>query len=889
MKFYSYILPIFLLLVSSLKVEAQFKRADRLYANNQFVKALKKYKSAAHRSDTKALAQAKLGHCYLALNDYANAELAYRKALETDPNQSSETIYNYGQVLKVMGKYPEALQQFESFLKNNPTDTKTKNAIKSCREIKLYLSKATEYEVKNVSQINTQRSEFSPFFINDQLVFVGEKQHDPSEYEVTESNGQPFMNVYVSGIKGSQAQRSKRFSKTINSNAHDGPITVSSDGNTLYFTRTKNEVKRPYINTAKIYWAKGKNRTWNEISPFAYNSDTYSVAHPSLSNDNKTLFFCSDMPGGYGGKDIWMCSRNGEAWSKPINLGPDINTSGNEMFPYIRKDGWLYFSSDGLPGFGGLDIYSARLNNGQWVLYRNEGLNLNTSFDDFAPCFINDSTGYFSSNRLGGKGKDDIYYFEYTNKNISVNGTIYLTDNTNQPAQNLKLYLADNNGKRLDSTKTNDKGFFEFKNLDADKTYLAIVDENDPRFEGKARYYLANDYNVIARLTNKREKDKFVFKNLPVDKNALPDLEVDDQLTLAGNLLYGENPSMPLANTRLKLMSTTGDVVEETTSNAFGAFAFRSLPTDQNYIITVEESEIKLPPKTKITLTNKSGKTLKTFYTGDGKFKFELLKTEKELLSELNVEDNDLIMELFGYAYDQNKKPISNAQLIVYETANKTANQVIKTADNGKFNFKNLKADKSYMFAAEDEDPAFKGVTRIYLADSKGRIYKTIVRDGKGRFEFKLLETDKYAMGEFVVDDPWLAVLEMKNKKEKEQLTIIENIYYASGDFKFDADGQRILDKVINVLNGNQKLLIELSSHTDSRSSDDFNKKLSQKRAQFAVDYIVSKGIDKKRLKAIGYGETKLLNRCANGIDCGDEEHKINRRSEFKITEWSAL
>ena len=118
---------------------------------------------------------------------------------------------------------------------------------------------------------------------------------------------------------------------------------------------------------------------------------------------------------------------------------------------------------------------------------------------------------------------------------------------------------------------------------------------------------------------------------------------------------------------------------------------------------------------------------------------------------------------------------------------------------------------------------------------------------------------------------------------------IFENIYYELGDYKFDASGQKVLDKVITVLQSNPKLMIELSSHTDSRASDEFNLALSKKRAQFAVDYIISKGIDKKRLKAIGYGETKLLNKCANNIDCTEEEHKLNRRSEFKITESPSL
>ncbi|MGZ4091041.1 MAG: OmpA family protein, partial [Bacteroidia bacterium] len=243
----------------------------------------------------------------------------------------------------------------------------------------------------------------------------------------------------------------------------------------------------------------------------------------------------------------------------------------------------------------------------------------------------------------------------------------------------------------------------------------------------------------------------------------------------------------------------------------------------------------------------------------------------------------NLVMDIYGYMYDQNKKPISNAKIKIKEDGSVFEPQVVSTSDKGKFNFKNLKGDKGYLFEADETDPSMKGVTRIYIADSRGMIYKVLDRNGSGKFVFKMLDADKAAMGEFVVDDPWLQVLEMKNKAK--ELTIIENIYYASGDYKLDEAGIQIMNKVIGILNSNPKLMIELSSHTDSKSSDEFNLTLSKKRAQFAVDYMTAKGINKKRLKAVGYGETRLLNKCVNGVECTDEEHKINRRTEFKISE----
>jgi outer membrane protein OmpA-like peptidoglycan-associated protein len=508
--------------------------------------------------------------------------------------------------------------------------------------------------------------------------------------------------------------------------------------------------------------------------------------------------------------------------------------------------------------------------------------------DDFGITFLNDTTGYFSSDRTGGKGKDDIYWYSFTNRSMIISGTVLLTENPLDGASKVKVVLLDDKGLSIDSTKTNSDGYFEFKNLDAEKKYMAVIDETDPKFVGKARYYLADKNGVIQRVTNKVGGDKFVFKNLPIDPNGLPDMYTDDNLTLAGNLLYGENPSKAIKNTRLKIINDYGDVIEETTTNEFGAFAFRNIPSDQNYMISIEESDISLPPNTKVTLTNKGGKELKTFYTGKDKFNFKILSSEKNLLQEMDADDANLVMDVYGYMYDQNKKPIANAKLKIKEDITNGEVKEVSSSEKGKFNFRNLKGDKNYLFEVDETDPNFKSVTRIYIADSKGRIYKVLDKNSNGKFNFKLLDADKVAMGEFVVDDPWLAVLEMKNK-EKAELTIVENIYYAFGDFKFDDAGQKVMDKIITVLNSNPKLIIEVSSHTDSRSSDQFNLALSKKRAQFVVDYMTAKGINKLRLKAIGYGETKLLNKCANDVECTDDEHKINRRTEFKISEQANL
>lgn len=873
-------------------LNAQKSKADKLYDKAQYYRAIPKYEKAIKTSDKDEKKEnlVKLADCYRVLNEYKKSEMYYREAIALG-KVNPEVYYNYGNVLKSNNNYQEALTNYFVYLEAKPDDKKAEYAIKSCKEIKYWQSKPQEYHVSALETINTARSEFCPVLLSDKLVYVGEKQTDIVEYTTSDLNGEPYLNVFYAELKNNTAGKSKQLSKKINTSFHDGPVTFSQDGKTMILTRVNyivNKRRKDFVNRAKLYISTSNGKGWSKPEPFQYNSDDYSCGHASLSADGNTLFFASDMPGGFGGKDIWMSKRNSNGWDKPVNLGVDVNTSGDEMFPYIRKDNLLFFSSNGLPGFGGLDIMSAKNVDGRWLLNRNEGLLLNSAADDFGIVFLNDSTGYFSSNREGGKGKDDIYSFTYTNKYITVDGTVLLTENVNDPAKGVKVYLLDNNGKKLDSTLTNEKGYFAFKNLDAEKSYMAEIESDETTLKNKSRYYLADKNNTIARIThNQGSGQKFVFRNLPVDVNGMPDLYNDDDLSLAGNLLYGENPSKPIANKKVLIRNEYGDIVESTTTNEFGAFAFRNLPVDQNYYLTIDDDS-DIPLNSKITLTNKSGKEIKVIRAdANGKFKFTLLNVDKSTMEDLSVEDADLVMALNGYLYDQNKKAIPNAKVTIFDK-----NQVIEniiTDEKGKFSFRNLSADKNYLFAIDDSDPRFSSITKVYVADSKGRVYREIKRNTTGKFQFELLEVDKTAMGDYSVDDPWLEVLQLKNKQKQEAITIIENLTYAYGDFKIDAAGKNILDKVITVLNSNQNLAIELSSHTDSRSSDEFNMQLSQKRAKAAVDYLISKGIAKNRLKAVGYGESKPLNHCKNGVQCSEEEHALNRRTEFKIVELGKL
>lgn len=884
-----YIIPFLLLLLVNTYSFAQYKQGIKLYEQNNYIKAIPKLKKASTKNgENKQDAMIKLADSYRLLKDYSNAEAAYKRAIELNSNVPALVHYHYGQMLKANNHYDEALKQFYLYLEDNPTDQRAAHAIKSCNEIKIWQNKPKEYEVSNLKEVNSKHAEFSPVLFENKLVFVSERNPDLVNYQEYEYNGQPYLNVYFSKMKDDvPSKKIKGFSKKLNTNYHDGPICFSSDEKNLYLTRVNyivNLKNKNFVNRAKLFYAHRDGKVWAKLQSFPYNSDEYSIAHPSISNDGNTLFFASDMPGGMGGMDIYSCKKNGDSWDKPVNLGPDINTSGDEVFPFIAKNNILYYSSDGLPGFGALDIFSARELLGKWILQRNEGLGINSFHDDFGVYFADDKKGYFSSDRDGGSGNDDIYRFSFTSRYTSLDGYVLNSNNPNDVAPNQKVLLKENDGTLVASTKTNEKGYFRFDNLETDKKYLVKIDETDPGYNGNRKFYYADNKNNVLRVTVLNEKgEKFIFRNLPADPNAPAELSSPDDLMIAGNLLFGENPSKPISDSKIILKDSKGNIVEEVTTNGLGGFVFTKLSSDENFMIEVLQSDLDLS-NAKIILTNKSGKQIKVINAGsNGKFAFHILNTEKVALEELKVEDKDLLMNLRGKLLDPSKNNLAGKTVMVMDDKGNIVASVV-TDEKGNFEFKNLAAGKSYLIGIEEKDGNLAGFEKLFIADANGKIIREIFRDRIRGFKFHLLETEKSALAELFVDDPWLEVLNFKNAPQaKKELTIVEKVSYGLNEHKFDKAGQMVLDKVIQIMKDNPGINIELGSHTDSRADDQFNQKLSQKRAKFAVDYIISKGIDKSRLIPVGHGESKLLNNCGNGVNCAEEMHAVNRRTEFRV------
>jgi outer membrane protein OmpA-like peptidoglycan-associated protein/tetratricopeptide (TPR) repeat protein len=887
------------MLCMATSLPAQLKRADKYFNNFQYSKAIPLYEKGL-KSTGDPVAYANLAYCYKMVKDYANAEKYYAKAVKSKKT-NPVNYYYYGVVLKNDNKPEEAQKQFEAYLEKVPGDKSGGTQVKSCKDVKVWLTQTPLYAVKNASQLNTPGADFSPVFYNNGIVFTSDRGDLDLVEGHNSSNDKAYLSIFYAEIKKQKDdsvtyKKAVAFAKSLNSDYHNGPASFSADGNTIAYNRVNKKLKlsgKNFTNRPQIYLAtKTKKNKFGKPVAFPYNSDAYSVGHPCLSPDGQTLYFSSDMPGGIGGKDIYVCHKEGEGWSKPENLGSGVNTDKDEEFPYIRKDGTLFFSSDGLPGFGGLDIFSATKTNGKWGDATNQGAPMNGPTDDFGIVFNEDnSKGYFTSDRKGGKGDDDIYSFVVTSKFIRIAGKIMLSQDLKNPAKNAGVSIQTDDGQEVKRSKTDNAGFFKFENLPADKKYIVKLDESDPAFAGQKKAWMTDEKDKIVRVTVLNNKGgHFVFKNLPLDPNAPPELLTDDDMiNIAGNLLAGA-PAVPIANQVVYLKNDKGDIVQSTTTNAFGAFAFKDLPPDQNYVVAMEETDTKLSPNTKITITNKSGKEIAvTTLDGKGHFAYKILASDKATMGAMEVTDSDLRLDLKGklLAGDGSNKALANTTLNIVDEKGKVI-QSIKTDANGNFNFVNLPSDQNYFVSVgEGSDPQLAKLDKLVLTDGTGRVIKELKLGKDGKFKFDVLPTDQTKMGYVYVDDPWLKVLKLKqdnNSNKKDSLSIIENIHYAYGEYKIIPEAQNILDKVIQVMKNDPDLVVEVDSHTDSRSTSEYNMTLSKKRASTAVDYIVAHGISASRIKGIGYGESRLLNKCGDGVDCPEEEHAKNRRTEFKIT-----
>lgn len=404
---------------------AQTSRADRLFENWDYFRAAKLYEKEAAKNPS-SYVYYKLGESYRIMKQYSDEQqAAFDKVNAAGVYDKPEFYLNYGLVLRENGRYLQSKAAFSKYSELMPNDPRGK-FFSDAIDIVLNDQQWDEpISITNVSELNTENADFCPVLYNDGLVFTSSRKTLLNE-KIYSWTGANFMDLYYAkkGANNINFNSSEPFYKK-NKKYNDGPASFSANYDTMYISRVEKylkgfQKKTLKIERNKIFILEKKDGAWSKSEPFAYNSDSFSVAIPYISPDGSKLFFASDMPGGYGETDLYYCNREGDNWGEPINMGPNINTFNREKFPFIDSAGNFYFSSDGYQGFGGMDICVALNINGTLQKAIPMKYPFNSYSDDYGIIFIEDGKkGYLSSNReAGGMGDDDIFYFDLTSDDL---------------------------------------------------------------------------------------------------------------------------------------------------------------------------------------------------------------------------------------------------------------------------------------------------------------------------------------------------------------------------------------------------------------------------------------------------------------------------------------
>jgi len=384
-------------------------KADNLFQSYQYVSAIEEYLKLTNTSNADAYVYKKLADSYYNLFNVDEAAKWYAKALEE--KKDAETYYKYAQSLKAQGKYKEANQQMMAFSDLNPNDQRAMEFKANPNYIPSLADKDKLFDVGPTTINNKEYSDFGAFLDDSStLYFVSTRN---TSNKIDKWGKQPYLDIYRVSRDANGNFSEPTNVDELNGPFHDGPVTISADGKTMFFARDghaegafkRDKKSKIKVGQQGIYKATKVDGKWTNIQTLPFNSKTYSVSHPSLSLDGKTLYFASNMPGGLGDTDIWKVNLDANGYGAPENLGPSVNTPDKEGFPFITDENVLYFSSRGHQGFGGLDIYKIEVNaNSQAV---NVGKPVNTAKDDFSFSYnAKHNVGYFSSNR---DGIDNIY------------------------------------------------------------------------------------------------------------------------------------------------------------------------------------------------------------------------------------------------------------------------------------------------------------------------------------------------------------------------------------------------------------------------------------------------------------------------------------------------
>ncbi len=498
------VLIIIVALVFPSLLQAQKQKTERAYAAYEagsYYDAIDHFKDVYSKTrdrQLKAEMVFMVSECYRLINDPKNAELWYKRAVRS-PFPKPEAQYWLADSYKKLGRYPEAIEEFRAYRQLVPGDPRTEQQIRACELAMEWQASPEAYNVEELKDVNSRDSDFSPAYARDDhgLLWFTSSRDDARGNREHGATGQSFTDIFETRLDKKGKWSTPVPVDFLNTEFEDGTPSFSSDYTEVFFTRC--EAGKRESKGCVIMYSSREGVNWSDPQKIELLDDTLVAAHPALSPDGQTLYFVSDMPGGRGGKDLYRTTRTspGSPWSRPENLGTDVNTRGNELFPFVHEDGTLYFASDGHIGMGGLDIFRAVPQGGDAWLVQNMMAPVNSPADDFGITFERGSEkGIFSSSRKG-RTADDLYTFEMPPLLFSITGLVR-DEKTGQPVEGATVQLIASDGANM-QTETGAAGDFRFTLrpevdyifLASRKGYLNGKEKETTRGQDKSRDFMA--------------------------------------------------------------------------------------------------------------------------------------------------------------------------------------------------------------------------------------------------------------------------------------------------------------------------------------------------------------------------------------------------------------
>jgi len=449
------------------------READGMFMNERFFSAIDAYKKAETKEKKpaeKARINFQIGECYRMLVEPTQAETYYKRAIKLKFDKTNPlVVFQMAEVLKEEGHYKEAAEEYEKFLKLKPGFKMAEDGLSACAKSQEWKNNPTRHKVSSELQLNTEKYDFAPVFADKkytQMIFSSSRPGSTGA-EIDDRTGESFMDLWLTTRDNNgKWSEPKPMGSAINTDDNEGSAAFNRKMSRMYFTRCPREKKSNigcdimYSDKQGSNWKAGKSI---ELKPEG--GDTITIGHPTLSANDMIMIFASDLPGGKGGKDLWISKwdRKEKKWLEATNLGGGINTAGDEMFPYLKADGSLYFSSTGHIGMGGLDMFKAeKTGEEQWGNIANLGYPLNSSEHDFGIIFDRGDTekGFFTSSRSDTKGHDDIYSFRLPNIVFTLE-VVVKNKATSEPVPGATIVLVGTDGSTITKT-TDETGSFKF-------------------------------------------------------------------------------------------------------------------------------------------------------------------------------------------------------------------------------------------------------------------------------------------------------------------------------------------------------------------------------------------------------------------------------------------